>query len=213
MVADLQETDDWILLSTCVARMSELHPVYRSYPGHARDNLATAIRAGRISLRGRSTKALSDPPVSITFPINNNHRLDLVHNSLSVRKRGSPDGETLFREVEVEWTAAENYLRKLPLAVRPTTSEQQSASRPTRPPSTAIEKAAAQRRGRKPTEREEVKERMRADLQQGRCSKEDLRGMLQKNLVSKYGAGSRDTACKARDELLSEIAENSISNK
>jgi hypothetical protein len=113
MVGDLQQPNDWLLLSMCVARMGELHPVYRSRLGYARRDLETAMRAGRISLRGRSTEALGDPPVPITFPITNNHRLDLIHNSLSQRKLGLLDGATLFRDVEVEWTGVARYLRAL----------------------------------------------------------------------------------------------------
>jgi hypothetical protein len=113
MVADLQEPHDWLLLSTCIARMSELHPVYRLRLGFARRDLEAAIQAGRTNLRGRSTEALGDPPVPITFPITNNHRLDLIHNSLSEPKRGLLDGETLFRDVEVEWMGVAKYLRAL----------------------------------------------------------------------------------------------------
>jgi hypothetical protein len=38
-----EEPEEWLLLSRCVARMGELHPVYRSYPGYARRDLEAAI--------------------------------------------------------------------------------------------------------------------------------------------------------------------------
>ena len=43
MVTDPPQPNDWILLSTCVARMGELHSVYREYPGYARRDLEAAI--------------------------------------------------------------------------------------------------------------------------------------------------------------------------
>jgi hypothetical protein len=58
------------------------------------------------------------------------------------------------------------------------------------------------RRGRRPDRLESVKTAMRDDLRQGR-----YQGMLEKNLAETYSV-SRDTARKARDAVLAEIAEN-----
>jgi hypothetical protein len=212
MAGSLERGGEWLLLSTAVARMSELHPKYQSQPGYANSDLETAIRADRVSLRGRPAGAIDHPPELFVEPITNNHRLNLIHNSLSARGRGSMGDNVLFRNVEVEWGGAEDYLRKLALARWPLQSEQNTPPE-TRSAITALKKTPTRRRGRQPTEREAVMQRMRDDLQQRRCSVGELRDMLQKNLVSKYGAGSRDTACKARDAILSEFAENSNPDK
>lgn len=111
MVADLQEPDDWLLLCTCVARMSELHPVYRSYPGYAQRDLESAIRAGRAILRGRRPGRADHPPDAIDGPIIARHRLDLIHNSLSERTP-RPSGDIVqFRDLEIEWSKIKEYLR------------------------------------------------------------------------------------------------------
>ena len=68
------------------------------------------------------------------------------------------------------------------------------------------------KRGRKPTKLERVKDAMRRDIREGRHTDASLRDMLQKSLATNYNV-SRDTACKARDVVLSEFAENSIHDK
>jgi hypothetical protein len=103
--------DDWVLLSTCVARMGELHPKYRSHLGYARRDLKVAICAGRARLRGHRPGQADDPPTAIEMPITSRHTLDdLSHNSLSVRTRPHVSN-LLFRDVEVEWNSIAEYLR------------------------------------------------------------------------------------------------------
>ena len=46
---------------------------------------------------------------------------------------------------------------------------------------------------------------MNEDLEQGRLTESALKNMLEKNLADKYGV-SRETARKARDEVLSEMS-------
>jgi hypothetical protein len=58
--------------------------------------------------------------------------------------------------------------------------------------------------GAKPTKRQRAMEAMRRDINEGKLTPATLRTMLQKNLTEKYGV-SRETACKARDQVLSEI--------
>jgi hypothetical protein len=103
--------DEWLLLSTCIARMSELHPIYASYPGYARRDLENAIRAGRALLRGQRLGPADSSRELIRAPITAKHRLDLIHNSVSERRPG-PYGDTvLFRNVESNWNRVEEYLR------------------------------------------------------------------------------------------------------
>ena len=112
MIADLQEPADWLLFSTCVARMCELHPVYRFYPGYARRDLESAIQAGRTLLRGRRPGREDQPPHLIDGRITARHRLDLIHNSLSERRPGPSDANVLlFHDVEIEWNTIKEYLR------------------------------------------------------------------------------------------------------
>ena len=61
------------------------------------------------------------------------------------------------------------------------------------------------RGGRRPRKRNQVKAAMNEDLEQGRLTESALKNMLEKNLADKYGV-SRETARKARDEVLSEMA-------
>jgi hypothetical protein len=102
--------DDWLLFSTCVARMGELHPKYRSHLGYARRDLESAIRAGRCRLRGRRPRQSDDLPTAIEMPITSRHTLDLSHNRLSERTRHHFGG-LLFRDVEIEWNSIAEYLR------------------------------------------------------------------------------------------------------
>jgi len=211
MAVSLEGGGEWLLLSTAVARMSELHPGYRSFPGYARGDLECAIQASRVLIRGCSPGALNHPPELIAEPITNSHRLNLIHNTLSERGRGSMGYNTLFRDVEVEWTGAERYLHKFALARWPLPSEQRPTPK-TRMRGTAPKKVPVRRRGPRPIKLEEVKGRMRDEIKSGQCTKDELQCMLQKTLASKYDV-SRDTACKARDAVLSEFADNSISTK
>jgi len=61
------------------------------------------------------------------------------------------------------------------------------------------------RGGRRPRKRNQVKAAMNEDLEQGRLTASALKNMLEKNLADEYGV-SRETARKARDEVLSEMA-------
>jgi hypothetical protein len=61
------------------------------------------------------------------------------------------------------------------------------------------------RGGRRPRKRNQVKAAMNEDLEQGRLTASALKNMLEKNLAEKYGV-SRETARKARNEVLSEMA-------
>jgi hypothetical protein len=95
---------EWLLLSTAVARIGELSPIYRTFPGYACRDLEIAIRARRVPIRGRSTSSSSYTirPAIIDWPVDSSHRLDLVHDTLSQRARH--DDVTLFLSVEVKWT-------------------------------------------------------------------------------------------------------------
>jgi hypothetical protein len=114
MEPECEGGSEFILLSTAVARMGELHPVYRSRPGYARRDLESAIRAGRSHLSGRPNQAPDGPWISITEPITSRHKLDLHHNALS-RQSGPHSYETLFRDVQIEWTAVASHLRAFAL--------------------------------------------------------------------------------------------------
>jgi hypothetical protein len=60
--------------------------------------------------------------------------------------------------------------------------------------------------GRPPEKRDAAAERMRADLRKRRLTPDDLRNMKQEALAKKYDCG-REAACKARDDVLSEMSE------
>lgn len=66
---------------------------------------------------------------------------------------------------------------------------------------------AQRRRGRSAIKLEQTKEKMRQDILEGRKTAKTLSDMLEKHLSSSYGV-SRDTARKARNEVLSELGAN-----
>jgi hypothetical protein len=106
-----QSPDEWLLLSTCIARMGELNPVYRSHLGYARRDLETAIRAGRAMLRGHRPGVADQPPEVFDEQITARHRLDVIYDTLSERKRGPSGDVVVLRQAEIEWTAIKEYLR------------------------------------------------------------------------------------------------------
>jgi hypothetical protein len=71
---------------------------------------------------------------------------------------------------------------------------------------------SARRRGRRPQKFEQTCDAMGDDIQQGRCTATDLKEMLEKVLVERYGV-SRDTARRARAAVLSEIGSREFSTK
>ena len=68
------------------------------------------------------------------------------------------------------------------------------------------------KRGPKPNKRERVKEAMRQNIRQNRQTEAGLNAMGEEDLAYTYGV-SRDTARKARAEVLLEFPENSNSDK
>jgi hypothetical protein len=124
--------DDWLLLFTCVARMGELHPIYRSYPGYARRDLEAAIRAGRTRLRGQKPGQLDGLPTAIAMPITFRHRLDLSHDTLTERARHNLVG-LLIRNVEIEWNSVAEYLRARAAESLPTEFSGRKQKPPSRP--------------------------------------------------------------------------------
>jgi len=189
---------EWLLLSTAVARMSELAPVYRSYPGIARRDLETAIRAGRAVIRGRPTgTSVNSQAVIISEHVTSAHRLDLIHDTLI--ERGHPLDVTLFRQVEVEWIGIARYFRTFAA-----TGAQDHTPTPAPESEERIaRRTQARRRGRKPKKLEQVKERMRDDIRHGRITLAGFQGMLEKELVANYGCG-RTTVRTARNAVLEE---------
>ena len=112
MAPDAESSEEWVLLSTATHRTGELSPTYRWYPGYARRDLESAIQADRIELRGQPVgRRPGGAPVLIAEPITPKHELDLIYNALKARRPGPLGAETLFREVEVEWTRLEIYFR------------------------------------------------------------------------------------------------------
>jgi hypothetical protein len=67
--------------------------------------------------------------------------------------------------------------------------------------------APKRRRGPKVRKRDQVRERMRQEIRDGGLTIEHLKNALEKTLADKYGV-SRDTARKARAEVLAEFVEN-----
>jgi hypothetical protein len=67
----------------------------------------------------------------------------------------------------------------------------------------------ARRRGPKPTKRDQVKDHMRDDIEQGRRTQADLRKMSEKELLNAYPyCKSRHTVREARKGVVAEIVEN-----
>lgn len=66
---------------------------------------------------------------------------------------------------------------------------------------------SSNRRGPPPIKREQAREAMRRDIQEGKRSVEELRNMREKELEANY-LFSRDTLRKARNEVLSEFSEH-----
>jgi hypothetical protein len=83
---------------------------------------------------------------------------------------------------------------------------------PNQPTRVLNPEAPARRRGRKPRKLELVKDAIKGDLQRGRYTVAGLKDMIEKTLADTYNV-SRDTARKARNAVVSEIAENSIRDK
>ena len=108
---DLESGDEWILLSAAIARMSELHPAYASYPGYARRDLERTIQAGRADLRGCRLGAPDNAPSAISTPITGRRRLIPDRNTIVLRRPGNPSGETLYHSVQIEWTSFAQYIR------------------------------------------------------------------------------------------------------
>jgi hypothetical protein len=177
--------DDWVLLTTCVARMGELHPIYRSYPGYARRDLEAAIRAGRTCLRGHRPGQAVDPPTTIEMPITPRHKLDLFHNRLSERTRHHFGG-LLFRDVEIEWSGIAEYLRARAMECWPT---ELSGKRPSsRRPDCST----------KPNAREFADNYIRREKSAGRrATQTDLEGHAKANKFK----GSRDDLRRAFSQL------------
>ena len=134
------DAEDWILLSTAVARMAELHPAYRTYPGYARRDLEKMIRADRARLRDSAT----EPPLPISGPITSRNDVDLLHNRIRERRPG-PTGSNwpLFCIVQIEWNTAAVHLQQFAVL---TFSIQAAITSP----NSAVSKRA---KGAKPTKR------------------------------------------------------------
>ena len=79
------------------------------------------------------------------------------------------------------------------------------ASRSGAGPQDLSEPVLRRRRGRRPRKFERTVSAMRADVLQGRLSIAELRNMLEKELVERYGGVSRSVARKARNAVLSEL--------
>jgi len=207
--------DEWVLLSTAIAGMGELHHDYRLYPGLARRDVERAIRADRLKLRGDDWKKEKVP---ISGPITAQHDLDLVYNNLSERKPGpSPlNRQVLFRNVEVEWISTANYLREFLLSDRPILASAKGIKsiRANLKPPTATKNTVGFRpkikTGPKSARKlDATKEAIRTKIRSGALSVEDLKKMLEKEMQSIFGV-SRDTCRKARKAVLdeSEFVEN-----
>jgi hypothetical protein len=120
MVTDFPQPNDWILLSACVARMGELHRVYRFYPGYAQRDLEAVIRGGRAALRGRRPGQADHTPETIGTPITSRHRIDPIYNALSERSAGPFGDNVLFRDVETDWNKIKGDLREFAIKCWPT---------------------------------------------------------------------------------------------
>ena len=67
-------------------------------------------------------------------------------------------------------------------------------------PASKMTAAAPRKRGRKPTLRQTIAAKMRAEIESDPVMREQLAGMLEKELEAKYQV-SRDTARKARNDV------------
>ncbi len=138
-----QEPEEWLLLSTCIARMGELHPAYRSRLGHARRDFEAALRAGRGSLRGRRPGRSVCLPEPISGPITSRHRLNLIYNTFSERRPGPFGDNVLFRDVESDWNKIKDYLREFANECWPSGEETVEPQRPNSKVSLSVPRARA----------------------------------------------------------------------
>jgi hypothetical protein len=192
--------------------MSEIDPAYRTYRGLARRDLETAIRAGRVRIRGCPVGPPESMPEEIKGPITPDYELDLIHDSLKERRAGplqtSLGSMTLFRSIEIEWTGAASYLRSL----------LEASGRIHQPPAAAPDRinpqAAKRKRGRHPKKLEATKDAMRTNIKEGTIALEDLHAMPEKEIAARFCV-SRFTAREARKAILSEydFVGNSIPDK
>jgi hypothetical protein len=98
------------LLSTAIARMSELHPAYASHPGYVHRDLERTIQAGRAHLRGCRLGAPDNSSSAVSTPITGRRRLIPDRNTIVLRRPGNPSGETLYHSVQIEWTSFARYV-------------------------------------------------------------------------------------------------------
>jgi hypothetical protein len=86
------------------------------------------------------------------------------------------------------------------------------ASGPNQPSRVLKSETAPRVRGRRPEKLQQVKEAMKTDLRRGRYTVASLQETMEKQLAATYGV-SRDTVRKARNAVVSEIAENPVRDK
>lgn len=140
--------------------MAELHPKYRTYVGYARRDLASAINAGRATLRASLKASRDSPPALIAVPLDSRHRLDLTRNTLCERRPGPMGDRVTHRHVEIEWTAVSEYLRAFTVAgTANEIARRMAGSHPGGPGPNAQRDAARPNRtaGAKPDKREAVR--------------------------------------------------------
>jgi hypothetical protein len=194
--------------------MTELSPTYRSYPGLARRDLENAIRADRIKLRGDPIGARSDHPIATAGPISPRHEINLIHDTLSLRRPGPSESELLFRNVKIDWTSASKYLGTVLAASTstPTVPPSEVKTAPANSSGVTAAKVGALKRGRRPKKLEEVKSAMRDQIRRKLLSVSELKDMYEKELPKKFNAG-HTTRRDARKAILAEFVGNSIPDK
>jgi hypothetical protein len=143
--------------------------------------------------------------------INGDKRPVPVRGWVLIEKLGLPVGRFCHRLL-VAKAALLDFARRHDLPLPSWWADPTSASKKSVTIARLRTETSVGKRGVKPVTFERVKRRMREDINEGRQTIDGLRAELQKKLAATYGV-SRETACKARDAVLSEIVGNSNRGK
>jgi hypothetical protein len=132
-------------------------------------------------------------------------------------KHGVPTREALRKanwDNQIDWDAGKvgpysSVLIKRASIEAWLTRRGQAATETEAPAAPSDANAQARRRGPKPRKRNQVKNRMRDDIKQGRRTRADLEKMSEKELLNAYpDCKSRHTVREARKDVVAEIVEN-----
>ena len=205
------ENPEWIPLSEAVQIIENMGAARFPYSGSAYDNLVAALSEGILDAHGfqyvNNTSHTNTPrkiPVEHWQNEANPFPKSFAKFSGLLNRTGTYVNPVIYKPEFEAWVE-----RKLIVLVPPIksfSSEDRTDAPADFPILEAIgaHKQTASKRGKKPTKTHKVKTQMLDDLNKKKITPENLQGMKQEYLAEKYSA-SRETACKARKEAISEL--------